>query len=56
MGVSGRSCIINEKLNQIQFHQNSRESILDGEMDGWQETLPTGPTEAGGLSEIPPFT
>lgn len=39
-GVSCGSCIINEKLftNQIQFHQNSRDSLMGRWMDGWQET------------------
>lgn len=48
------SCIINEKLftTQILFHQTSRQSILDGEMDGCQETLKFGSTAVG---EIPPF-
>lgn len=52
----GGPCIINEKLftTQILFHQTSRQGILDGEMDGCQETLQFGSTEVGGLSEIPP--
>lgn len=39
-GVCG-SCIINEKLftNQIQFHQNSRDSLMGRWMDGRKRDL-----------------
>lgn len=40
-GVSYGSCIINEKLftNQIQFHQNSRDSLMWRWMDGRKRQL-----------------